>query len=253
MAAAIFLAFQPGQALADETSAQGQAVQSETEGQFEGEEQSEAEEQFEAEVQSETETQSGTGKQSEIETARDGWAEEYTDTDSRRGTLSVRCQVFQGFHGAVELHIRNMAGDWERDVALTEKGGYALNLSLPVGAYRIEETRAQTDGRKYRCQTDQTEVAVDDGTIVMCQITVSPDSVYHLPYENDSLTDSPSARSAGSGQKSAEPPETIGEEKKQESELRVRWKVQSLWFLGISGAALCLGGLCYMIKRRKEV
>lgn len=247
MAAVLALVLQPGQALADEVSAPGQAVQSEIEGQFEAEGQSETEE------QSGIETQSGTGKQSEIETARDGREEEYTDTDSRRGTLSVRCQVFQGFHGAVELHIRNMAGGWEREVTLTEKGGYALNLSLPVGAYQIEETRAHTDGRKYRCQTDRTEMAVDDGTVVMCQITVSPDSVYRLLYEDDSVTDSLPARSADSGQKGAEVSETIGEEKKQESEVRMRLKLQPLWFLGISGTSLCLGGLYYMIKRRKEV
>ena len=31
--------------------------------------------------------------QTKVET--DGWEEEYTDTDSRRGTLSIRCETFQ--------------------------------------------------------------------------------------------------------------------------------------------------------------
>lgn len=70
--------------------------------------------------------------QTKVET--DGWEEEYTDTDSRRGTLSIRCETFQGFHGRIKLHIRNMVGGWERSATLTEKGGYAVNLSLPVGA-----------------------------------------------------------------------------------------------------------------------
>ena len=67
------------------------------------------------------------------------------------------------------------------------------------------------------------------------------------------MADSPSACPAGSEQKRAEMIETTGEEKEQGSELRVRLKVQPLWFLGISGAALCLGGFYYMLKRRKEM
>ena len=114
--------------------------------------------------------------QTKVET--DGWEEEYTDTDSRRGTLSIRCETFQGFHGRIKLHIRNMVGGWERSATLTEKGGYAVNLSLPVGAYEIERCEAQTDGRKFRCQADRTEVEIKDEKIIMCRVTITPDSVF---------------------------------------------------------------------------
>ena len=123
-------------------------------------------------------------QQAWVNTGATGWEEEYTDTDSRRGTLSIRCETFQGFHGTVELHMRNMAGGWRRSAALTEKDGYAVNLSLPVGVYEIERLEAQTDGRKFRCQADRTEVEIEDQRIIMCQITITPESVYRLPYED---------------------------------------------------------------------
>lgn len=182
-----------------------------------------------------------------------GWEEEYTDTDSRRGTLSVRCQVFQGFHGVIELYFQNAAGGWERSVTLTEEGGYAVNLSLPVGAYQIEEIKAQTDGRRYDCQAEQTEVTVDDGKIVMCRITVTPASVYRLPYADEAMTAAPSVLAVADDQAEAETMERIGDEAKQETERRIIVKIRPFWILGIMGFLLCLGSLYHMTRRRKNM
>lgn len=118
-----------------------------------------------------------------------GWEEEYTDTDTRRGTLSIRCQTFQGFHGIVELCIRMMDGGGEKRVTLTEDGGYALNLSLPEGLYQITAAEAQTDGRQYGSQIRETQFGVLTGKIVMCQVSITPDSVYQFPYEESDRED----------------------------------------------------------------
>lgn len=195
-------------------------------------------------------------QQAWVNTGATGWEEEYTDTDSRRGTLSIRCETFQGFHGRIELHMRNMAGGWERSATLTEKGGYAVNLSLPVGAYEIDRLEAQTDGRKFRCQADRTEVEIEDERIIMCRITITPESVYRLPYEDSAeaaTSGTPPAvatRSAGNGRGNTEVTELSGEETNQETELQGSIRVSPLWILGILGAALCLYQLYYVIKRK---
>lgn len=195
-------------------------------------------------------------QQAWVNTGATGWEEEYTDTDSRRGTLSIRCETFQGFHGTIELHMRNMAGGWRRSAALTEKDGYAVNLSLPVGTYEIERLEAQTDGRKFRCQTDRTEVEIEDERIIVCRITITPGSVYRLPYEDSAeaaTSGTPSAtatRSAGNEQGNTEVSELSGEEMNQETEVQGSISVSPLWILGILGATLCLYELYYVIKRK---
>ncbi|XBX03532.1 hypothetical protein QMP26_23595 [Enterocloster clostridioformis] len=195
-------------------------------------------------------------QQAWVNTGATGWEQEYTDTDSRRGTLSVRCETFQGFHGTIELHMRNMAGGWKRSATLTEKDGYAGNLFLPVGVYKIESFEAQTDGRKFRCQADRTEVEIEDERIIMCRITITPESVYRLPYEDSAeaaASGTPAAavtRSAGNERRNTEESELAGEETNQKTELQGSIRVSPLWILGILGATLCLYELYYVIKRK---
>lgn len=195
-------------------------------------------------------------QQAWVNTGATGWEEEYTDTDSRRGTLSVRCETFQGFHGTIELHMRNMAGGWKRSATLTEKDGYAVNLSLPAGAYEIDRLEAQTDGRKFRCQADRTEVEIEDERIIMCRITITPESVYRLPYEDSgeaATSGTPAAaatRSPDNERGNTEESELAGEETNQETELRGSIRVSPLWIFGILGVTLCLYELYYVIKRK---
>ena len=149
-----------------------------------------------------------------------------------------------------------MVGGWERSATLTEKGGYAVNLSLPVGAYEIERCEAQTDGRKFRCQADRTEVEIKDEKIIMCRVTITPDSVFRLPYEDDAVEVTSgtlvavATRSDSSGREGSEMPEPSDEEMNQEMELQGSIRVSPLWILGILGAGLCLYELYYVIKRR---
>lgn len=195
-------------------------------------------------------------QQAWVNTGATRWEQEYTDTDSRRGTLSVRCETFQGFHGTIELHMQNMAGGWKRSATLTEKDGYAVNLSLPVGTYKIERFEAETDGRKFQCQADRTEVEIEDERIIMCQITITPESVYRLPYEDSAeaatsgMPVAVATHSAGNERGNTEVSELSGEETNQEMELQGSISVSPLWILGILGATLCLYELYYVIKRK---
>ena len=69
------------------------------------------------------------------------WGEEYTDTDTGKGMLAVRCQVFQGFQGAVTIHFTGLAGGRTFTVSLDKDGDYIANLSLAEMCIR------------YRCST----------------------------------------------------------------------------------------------------
>lgn len=119
-----------------------------------------------------------------------GWDEEYTDTDTRTGTLLVRCQTFQGFHGTVELIIKNIAGGWERCITLTGEGDYALSLPLPAETYQIVGVEAWTGGRRYECRIHQAEFIISAEQSTLFQVSVSPDSVYRLPEEEDMTAES---------------------------------------------------------------
>lgn len=242
--AALTLVLQPGQTFAGGVSVREQAVQVETEGQEGAKEQ---------EV---------TKARSEPEASRDGWEEEYTDTDNRLGMLSVRCEAFQGFHGTIELQIRNKAGGWEKSVALDEGGAYAVNLPLPVGDYKIDGIKAETDGREFSCQSDRMDMVVEEGKIAMCRITITPDSVYRLSYEEIAVGDTqdtavikamPATRSDGSEQRTDGMQEDSDKGTGQETGHRERNNLNPLWSLGILGAGLCLYGFYYVIKRRNEM
>lgn len=228
MAAAFTLILQPGQVLASSDFVEGRAVWFQTE------------------------ELSGTDVQKEMELGGTGWEDEYTDTDTRRGTLSIRCETFQGFHGTVGLQIRNVAGEWERSVTMVERGGYAVNLPLPVGAYGITEIKAETEGRKFQCQADRTKVEIGEGTIALCWITVVPDSVYRLPYEESAMAVTSAQRSDNDGRKAKGASEFSDEEAGQEEHLK-SIRFNPLWILGILGAGVCLYGFYYVIKRRDEM
>jgi len=71
----------------------------------------------------------------EMEPEADGWEEEFTDTDSRRGILAVRGEVFQGFGGQVQLVVREMEGGRETVISLHKEGGNIANQELWPGTY----------------------------------------------------------------------------------------------------------------------
>ena len=45
------------------------------------------------------------------------WAEDYTNTDARRGTLAIRCDSFSGFHGIVEVYLTGKCDPGNRSVS----------------------------------------------------------------------------------------------------------------------------------------
>lgn len=108
-------------------------------------------------------------------------AEEFTNTDTKRGLLTIHCNTFKGFHGTVEVSVRNESSGLEQDYILLEEGGYALNLSLAEANYQILDVSAKTDGRLYDCEVEKSELIVIANKIELCEINVLPDSLIRFP------------------------------------------------------------------------
>jgi len=61
------------------------------------------------------------------------WEKEFTDTDTRRGILAVRSEVFKGFGGGVRIVVKEMDGGRETAISLTGESDYMANRELRPG------------------------------------------------------------------------------------------------------------------------
>ncbi len=107
----------------------------------------------------------------------------YTDTDRRRGTLAIRCDVFQGFHGSVTVHLYCEDTGKEIYETLTLEEHYASNIDAFPGCYKLMTLETQTDGREfvYVCESD--EVFVEENKTSIFRIHISPESIIRFPDE----------------------------------------------------------------------
>ena len=119
----------------------------------------------------------------EMEPETDGWEEEFKDTDSRRGILAVRGEVFQGFGGQVQLVVREMEGGREMVISMTGESDYIANQELRPGTYQVTALQADSGGRKFDCHMDSMGIEVETDRITLCRISVTPGSVYQIPHE----------------------------------------------------------------------
>lgn len=120
-----------------------------------------------------------------MEPDANGWEEEFTDTDSRRGILAVRGEVFQGFGGQVLLVVREMEGSRKTVISMTGEGGYIANQELRPGTYQVVSVEADSDGRKFDCHVEAEELVVDRDRVTMCRFFINPGSVYQVTYETE--------------------------------------------------------------------
>lgn len=113
------------------------------------------------------------------------WDEEYTDTDTKKGTLAVRCQVFQGFQGEVTIHFTGMAGGRAFTVSLDKDRDYIANISLQREQYKVTGVTAMSGLREYDCHADLDIFAVEPDSVFICKVFVNPDSVRRFPEETE--------------------------------------------------------------------
>lgn len=118
-----------------------------------------------------------------LETA--SWEEEYTDTDRRRGILAIRLDAFQGFQGNVYMGIRRVSGNRQWEIVLDEETHYMYNLELPVGEYELIYLKSDSTGREFKCQVETDMFEVEEEGISLCEIHISPESIYKIPDASD--------------------------------------------------------------------
>lgn len=183
---------------------------------------------------------------SQVESWAD-WEEDYTDTDMRKGVLAVRCDAFEGFHGNVRLLLKEAQGGLELSVNLTPESDYLVNVSLGLGIYQVETVSASSDGREFDCSAEPEELSIQDNLTAMCRVKVVPDSLYRVPYEN------PETEETGNLNKEDEqkiPEESIAQEPERQAEAKQGFSI--LMVFSLIFAAMGLGGILYVITRKKE-
>ena len=179
------------------------------------------------------------------------WDEEYTDTDTGKGTLAVRCQVFQGFQGAVTIYFTGLTGGKAFTVSLDKDVGYIANLSLAGERYKVTGVTAISELREYDCHVEPDTVCVEAGRISICKVFGNPGSVQKFPEETETLMT-----------EQAEKQEII-ERKKQEEQIKPgveeemlrtepdRRQIPVLGILGMALILICAGSLFYLRKQDK--
>ncbi|MFR5631491.1 MAG: hypothetical protein ACLUFH_00650 [Monoglobales bacterium] len=112
--------------------------------------------------------------------------EAYTNTDSRRGILAVRCNTFQGFSGEVTVQLKGAESEKSYRITLTEESGYMENRELIPQLYQIESVKADSEGRSFDCKADLEEFVIETDQIEVLKIRVEPGSVYRVPWGEES-------------------------------------------------------------------
>lgn len=112
-----------------------------------------------------------------------GWMEEYSDTEARYGTLALRADAFEGFHGKISIRIRRGMNGRTWETVLTGDNLYLDNLHIPVGDYVVTELSAVSEGREFDCSAEPEDIPISEDNVTVCKIQVEPGSVYRLPDE----------------------------------------------------------------------
>lgn len=179
------------------------------------------------------------------------WEEDYTDTDTEKGMLAVRGEVFEGFHGEVMICFMGVIGGRRFDVILDKAGDYMTNLSLTGETYKVTGVTAISELRGYDCYADPVTVEITAGAVSACNVYVS---VQKFPEEKQVQQTEPAV-----GSKAAEPKAQTGTEEQAEQavleettgEKQHQDKMPILGVLGLALILVCVGSLICIQKREK--
>ena len=181
------------------------------------------------------------------------WEEEYTDTDTEKGTLAVRGEVFEGFHGEVTVHFTGFVGGRSFEVRLNQDGVYMANLSLTGDTYHVSGVTAISELREYDCYAEPETVEVTADSVTVCNVYVMPCSVRKFPEDTQ-------VQPAGASEetKTEEPEEQVEPEEQTEPVVPEdapgrgeQGKIPILGILAMVLILICIGSLIYIRKREK--
>ena len=176
--------------------------------------------------------------------------EEYTDTDTSKGTLAVRGLVFQGFHGEITVTLIREGGVQGFRSKMTAEGNFMDNLMLGPGDYHVISIEARSGAREYECTAEPEPVKVEAGKTALCRISVTPDSVRRFPEEEE--TERTKIREET--EETTLPPETTEAEIRESlpGKRKIRGGVPILAITGILGIVVCAGCLIYIRKKEGD-
>ena len=184
------------------------------------------------------------------------WEEEFTDTDTRRGILAVRSEVFQGFGGQVRIVVKEMEGGRETAISLTGESDYMANRELRPGRYQVVSVEADSDGRKFDCHVEPGEMDVDTDGVTLCRVFVRPGSVYQVTYEAEEEIQARESGDEGMEQILETAEGETGENEKLElgvmerdSSLEGQGGVSAVLLIAALGIAISLYGAVWVIRR----
>lgn len=184
------------------------------------------------------------------------WEEEFTDTDTRRGILVVRSEVFQGFGGWIRIVVKEMEGGRETVISLTGESDYMANRELRPGQYQVVSVEADSDGRKFDCHVEPEEMDVDTDKVMMCRVFVRPGSVYQVTYEAEEEIQARESGNEGMEQILETAEGEAGENEKLEpgvmkrdSSLEGQGGVSAVLLIAALGIAISLYGVVWVIRR----
>lgn len=184
------------------------------------------------------------------------WEKEFTDTDTRRGILAVRSEVFQGFGGQVRIVVKEMEGGRETVISLAGESDYMANRELRPGRYQVVSVEADSDGRKFDCHVEPGEMDVDTDKVMMCRVFVRPGSVYQVTYEAEEEIQVRESGDEGMEQILETAEGGAGENEKLElgilerdSSLEGQGGVPIVLLIAVLGIAISLYGAVWVIRR----
>lgn len=167
----------------------------------------------------------------------------YTATESDPGRFAVRCDVFSGFMGSVNVTLQERSG---KEVGFTlDKGHYEGNLSAGSGTYHIQSADAEWEGTYYRVSFPDREFALVEGKMLLLRLEVTCETEGNIEE-----TEPDTEGKHGETQETEADENTKDEETKTESGVRERMsKKKAVMFISAVIAGL-LGFV--MIKKRKS-
>lgn len=176
------------------------------------------------------------------------WDEEYTDTDTEKGTLAVRCEAFQGFKGEVTISLTGMTGGRTITIILDKDREYIANLTLGRETYQVTELTAMSESREYDCYAEPKSFTVENDTVTICKVTVNPGSVRTFPEETEFQLTEPASEPEIAGLETQTEPVSLREQTKRETNQR---HIPILAVFGIVLIVVSAGSLIYLWNRKE--
>ena len=103
--------------------------------------------------------------------------EGYTMTELKLGQFAIRCDVFPGFSGTVDVVMQEKSGN-EVGFSLGQECRYEGNLFMGTGIYHILDAHANWGNASYRVSFPEIEYDMTEGKVILVRMEVMQETEY---------------------------------------------------------------------------